>query len=102
MTAATRPAIGMVSTHAPTMLPATPHRTADRRRVAPTPITAEVIVWVVEIGAWKTNAVVYRTLAAVASAANPRGGSRCTMGPPSVRKRGHPPGYVPAPHAPAA
>ncbi len=33
-----------------TMLPATPQRTADSRLVAPTPMIADVIVWVVEIG----------------------------------------------------
>ena len=38
--------------------PATPQRTAERRLVAPTPMIAEVMVCVVEIGAWKTNAVV--------------------------------------------
>src|SRR4051794_41159132 len=36
-TAATRPAAGIVSTHATAMLPATPQRTADSLRVAPTP-----------------------------------------------------------------
>ena len=40
------------------MVRATPQRTADSRLVAPTPITAEVMVWVVEIGASNTNAVV--------------------------------------------
>ena len=35
-----------------------PHRTAEKRLVAPAPMIAEVMVWVVEIGAWKTNAVV--------------------------------------------
>src|SRR6185503_14651168 len=57
-TAATSAAIGMVSTHATTMLPATPHRTADSLFVAPTPRIDEVIVCVVEIGAAKANAVV--------------------------------------------
>jgi hypothetical protein len=47
-----------VRTHAATMFPATPQRTAESRLVAPTPITAEVIVWVVEIGASYTYAVV--------------------------------------------
>ena len=37
---------------------ATPQRTAEKRLVAPAPMIAEVMVWVVEIGAWKTNAVV--------------------------------------------
>ena len=40
----------MVSTQATTMLPATPHRTADSRFVAPTPRIDDVIVCVVEIG----------------------------------------------------
>ena len=44
------PAPGKVSTQAITMLPATPQRTAESRFVAPTPMIAEVIVWVVEIG----------------------------------------------------
>jgi hypothetical protein len=56
--AAASAAIGMVSTQARTMSRATIHRTADRRRVAPTPRIDEVIVWVVEIGAAKANAVV--------------------------------------------
>ena len=43
-------ASGMVSTHAQTMLPATPHLTADSRRVAPTPTMAPVMVCVVETG----------------------------------------------------
>ena len=51
VTAATMPAPGNVSTQAPTMLPATPQRTADSRLVAPTPMIAEVIVCVVEMGA---------------------------------------------------
>src|SRR5665648_1012492 len=54
----------MVSTQATAMLPATPQRTADARLVAPTPMIAEVIVWVVDTGAWKANAVVYSTVAA--------------------------------------
>ena len=39
------------------MLPATPQRTAETRRVAPAPMIAEVITCVVEIGAANTNAV---------------------------------------------
>ena len=50
-TAAASPAPGKVSTQAPTMLPATPQRTAERRFVEPTPMIADVMVWVVEIGA---------------------------------------------------
>ena len=44
------PAAGKVRTQAIRMLPATSHRTAESRLVAPTPMIAEVIVWVVEIG----------------------------------------------------
>ena len=40
----------MVSTQAQTIWPATPQRTAERRRVAPTPTIAPVIVCVVETG----------------------------------------------------
>ena len=38
---------GIVSTQAQTICPATPQRTADSRRVAPTPTIAPVIVCVV-------------------------------------------------------
>ena len=40
-----------------TMFFATPQRTALTRLVAPTPMIAEVITWVVEIGALKMYAV---------------------------------------------
>ena len=39
--AATRPAAGIVSTHAATIERATPHRTAERLRVDPTPMTVD-------------------------------------------------------------
>lgn len=42
--AATSPDAGMVKIHAQTMLPASPHLTADARRVAPTPMIAPVMV----------------------------------------------------------
>jgi len=51
--AATRAAIGIVSTQAPRMLPATPQRTARRPFDAPAPMMDPVIVCVVEIGASK-------------------------------------------------
>ena len=44
--AAARAAIGIVSTQATTMLPATLHRTADSRFVAPTPRMDDVMVCV--------------------------------------------------------
>ena len=81
----------MVKIQAITMLPATPQRTALIRLVAPAPITAEVMVWVVEIGAAYTYAVVYSTLAATVSEAKPRGGSRSMMRRPRVRMMRHPP-----------
>ena len=42
-------AAGIVRSQAQTIRRATPHRTADSRRVAPTPMIAPVIVWVVLI-----------------------------------------------------
>ena len=47
-----------VETQAIRMFFATPHRTAESRLVAPAPITDEVMMCVVEIGASNTNAVV--------------------------------------------
>jgi hypothetical protein len=41
---------GIVSTHAHTTWPATPHRTAESRWADPTPTIAPVIVCVVETG----------------------------------------------------
>ena len=43
-------AAGIVKIQAHTMRPATPHFTADKRRVAPTPTIAPVMVCVVETG----------------------------------------------------
>jgi len=40
-----------------TMLPATPQRTADNRSLAPTPMIALEITWVVETGIPKCDAV---------------------------------------------
>lgn len=51
--AATIAAAGMVMNQPRTMFLATPHRTAFTRFVAPTPMIAEVMTWVVEIGALK-------------------------------------------------
>ena len=50
---ATSAAAGIVMNQPSTMFLATPQRTALTRLVAPTPMIAEVITWVVEIGAWK-------------------------------------------------
>ena len=48
--AAISAAAGIVNTHAQTIRPAIPHRTADMRCVAPTPMIAPVIVCVVLTG----------------------------------------------------
>ena len=94
--------MGNVSTQAVTIERATPQRTAENRLVAPAPMTAEVMVWVVEIGASKTYAVVYSTEAATDSEANPRAGSRWMMRRPRVRMMRQPPAQVPAEMAAAA
>src|SRR5690625_7400868 len=84
------------------MLPATPQSTVATRLPAPTPMIDEVMVCVVEMGAWNTNAVVYKTLAATPSATKPRAGSNSMILRPSVRMMRHPPAYVPADIAKAA
>jgi hypothetical protein len=48
---------GIVNTHALTIRPAMPHRTAERRRVEPTPRIAPEIAWVVEMGMPKRVAI---------------------------------------------
>ena len=50
--------MGKVRTQAATIERATPQRTAENRLVAPAPMIAEVMMWVVETGACQTNAVV--------------------------------------------
>src|SRR3954470_24527213 len=89
-------AAGKVRIQAVTMLPATPHRTADSRLVAPTPMIADVIVWVVEIGAPRTYALKYSTALATVSAAKPSAGPRWITRRPRVRMMRQPPEYVPS------
>src|SRR5690606_36884122 len=86
----------MVMNQPMTMFLATPQRTALTRLVAPTPMIAEVITWVVEIGAWNTKAEPNMIVAPVVSAANPCGGSSSVILPPRVRKIRQPPAQVPA------
>ena len=62
--------MGMVNTQAQMIFPATPHRTAVSRFVAPTPIMAPVIVWVVLTGMPAAVAPIMEMAAAV-SAQNP-------------------------------
>ena len=73
------------------MLPATPHLTAENFRVAPTPITDDVMTWVVEIGALKRYAVANMIDAPVVSAAKPCGGSSSMILRPRVRMMRQPP-----------
>src|SRR6185436_9812690 len=86
--------MGRVRTHAVTILPTTLHLTALSRLVAPTPMMAVVMVWVVEIGIPKTLATVM-TLAAVVWAAKPWMGCILTILPPKVLMMRRPPMAVP-------
>ena len=52
------------------MFPARPQRTAEKRRVAPTPIIEELMQWVVLTGMPRNEAISI-TVAAEASAAKP-------------------------------
>ena len=84
------------------MLPATPQRTADRRRVAPTPMIEVVVMCVVDTGTAKTVAVVTMTLDATVWAAKPPVGVSWMIRRPMVRMMRKPPAYVPALIAAAA
>src|SRR5690242_9473346 len=94
--AAVSPAAGKVRIQAARMLPATPQRTADSFRVAPTPMTAEVVTCVVETGAAYAYAVVISTADATDWAANPAVLSSLYTRRPSVRIIRQPPDAVPA------
>src|SRR5438105_6814443 len=84
----------MVSTHAVSMFPATPHRTADTRFDAPTPMMLDEITCVVLTGALR--AVAKRIVpAAAVSAANPLIGRSLMILWPIVFMIRHPPDAVP-------
>src|SRR5262245_33069072 len=85
---------GIVSTHAHTIGPAIPQRTAERRRVDPTPTMAPVIVCVVLTGTPSAVAVKIDTAPAV-SAANPPTGCSFVIFDPMVWIIRHPPESVP-------
>src|SRR4029450_11387575 len=89
------PPAGMVRIQAQTMRPATPQRTADRRRVAPTPTIAPVMVWVVEAGMAR-EAARYRAQAAAVSAEKPPTGLRAVTRWPRVLTIRQPPDRVPS------
>src|SRR5467141_3358802 len=95
-------AAGIVATHAHTILPATPHRTAEKRCTAPTPVIAPVIVCVVLTGIPKyddTNSVI----APAVSAQKPPNGVSFVIRWPIVFTMRQPPAIVPSPiAAPAA
>ena len=70
MAAAINPDAGIVKTHAQMIFLAIPQRTAVSLFVAPTPIIAPVIVWVVLTGMPPMDALIMEMAAAV-SAQNP-------------------------------
>ena len=70
MAAANIPLTGIVNTQAVIRLLVIPHRTAERRLVAPTPIIAPVMVWVVLTGIFRYS-VRYNVNAPAVSAITP-------------------------------
>src|SRR6266566_2822160 len=95
------PAMGIVSTQAQTILRATPHFTADSLRVAPTPIMAPVIVWVVETG-MPASVAPKRVIAPAVSAQKPPTGFSFVIFEPIVCTIRQPPESVPNAIAPCA
>src|SRR5205085_8349788 len=81
--AAIRNAAGMVRIHAQMICVATPQRTADNRRVAPTPTIDPVIAWVVLTGTPVCVAMRIE-IAAPVSAANPPTGMSFVIFDPVV------------------
>src|SRR6478735_6029729 len=89
---------GIVSTHAHTMRPATPQRTADALVTEPTPTIAPVIVWVVDTGMPRFVAR-KSVIAPPVSAQKPPTGFSFVMPRPIVRTIRQPPDSVPRPIA---
>jgi len=85
---------GMVIIHAHTILPATPQRTAVKRRKDPTPIIEPVMVWVVLTGTPKAEAMVI-LIAAADSAQKPSTGLSFVTLDPMVFTIRHPPHMTP-------
>ena len=86
---------GMVSTHAHTICPATPQRTADNRLIDPTPMIAPVMVCVVLTGTPRWVAV-NSEIAPAVSAANPPTGWSFVIRDPIVWMMRQPPDNVPS------
>src|SRR3954452_2528183 len=92
---------GMVSIHAHTTWLATPHRTADRRGLEPTPTMAPGVGGVADKGMPAAEAK-NKVLAAADSAANPPTGCNRVIFDPMVFTMRHPPESVPRPIAVSA
>jgi hypothetical protein len=91
----------MVITHAQTIRPATPQRTADSLRVEPAPTIAPVMVCVVETGMPRKVAR-YSEEAAAVSAEKPPIGLSAVIFCPRVLTMRQPPDSVPSAIAPLA
>ena len=87
---------GQVRTQAATTSPAIPQRTAESRRVEPTPMIAEPMTWVVLNGKPNREAP-SMIIAAEVSAAKPCIGSSLVIRTPSVLMMRHPPNRVEIP-----
>src|SRR6266850_331335 len=87
-------AAGIVKIQAQSMRPATPHFTADSRRVAPTPTIAPVMVCVVETGV-PVRVTYASVIAAPVSAQKPPMGLSFVILEPIVCTIRHPPERVP-------
>src|SRR2546427_8080068 len=85
---------GIVMIHAQTIRRATPHRTADRRFVAPTPIIAEANTWVVLTG-MPARAVLASAIPPAVSAEKPCQGRSAVTRCDIVRTIRQPPNNVP-------
>ena len=95
---ATAALTGIVRTQAHMIRTVTPHRTAETRRLEPTPMIAPLITCVVETGSPRCEAARIVT-AALVSAANPSIGFSSMIFVPIVLMIRTPPAIVPAPIA---
>src|SRR5512143_896563 len=86
--------MGIVKIQAQTMFAEIPQRTAERRRVAPTPMMAPAMEWVVETGTLSAVNARMRTPPAV-SAAKPSTGRSFVILDPIVFTMRQPPEMVP-------
>ena len=89
---------GIVNTHAQTILNVTPQRTAENLFLAPTPITAPVMVCVVLTGI-PNSMVEYKVSAPALSAQKPSNGLNLVIRCPIVFTILQPPNNVPKPIA---